>query len=206
GIRGPRPRRSGAREMRGGRPSSRALLGAVARPGLLAIGDTRRVQRGADDLVAESREVGRAAAADQYYGVLLEVVALAWDVGADLLAVRQPDARDLPQCRVRLAGRVRVHAGADTPLLRCADKRRALGLALDALAALAHELIDGWHEPPKSSSDTATVGRPAGTANRTPIVAENWRFPVWKGRYPLRGRACRQSRRAVRKASGNRRT
>src|SRR5437763_9638395 len=130
---------AGARCEEGGR-HLRALLGAVARARLLAVGDTRRVERGADDLVAEPRQVGRPAAADQHDGMLLEVVALARDVGADLLPVRQPDARDLPQRRVRLAGGVRVHARADAPLLRRAGERGALGLALCALTALADKL------------------------------------------------------------------
>src|SRR5215210_9353665 len=51
-------------------------LRAVLRAPLLPVGHACGVQRGADDLVANAREVPHAAAADQDDGVLLEVVAL----------------------------------------------------------------------------------------------------------------------------------
>src|SRR5438067_1708794 len=66
-----------------------APLGAVLGARLLAVGDAAGVERGADDPVAEARQVGRPAAAHEHDGVLLQVVTLAGDVGADLLPVRQ---------------------------------------------------------------------------------------------------------------------
>src|SRR2546422_751261 len=73
------------------------LLGlhAVLRARLLAVRGAGGVQRPAHDLVANAREVLDAAAADEHDRVLLEVVALAGDVGGDLHAVGQPHARDL---------------------------------------------------------------------------------------------------------------
>src|SRR5579859_6450459 len=80
----PRDRGREARARCPGAHLVRALLGAVLRAGLLAVGDAARVERGADDLVAEARQVLDAAAADEHDRVLLEVVALARDVRADL--------------------------------------------------------------------------------------------------------------------------
>src|SRR5207245_5379335 len=93
----------------------RPLLGlhAVLGAGLLAIRDAGGVERAAHDLVADARQVLDAAAADQHHRVLLEVVALARDVGGDLHAVGQPDAGDLAKRRVRLLRRGRVDACAD---------------------------------------------------------------------------------------------
>src|SRR5919202_6633194 len=96
-------------------------LHAVLRAGLLAVGDAGGVERPADDLVAHAREVLDAAAAHEHDRVLLEVVALAGDVGGDLHAVRQAHAGDLAQRRVRLLGRGRVHARAHAALLRSGD-------------------------------------------------------------------------------------
>ena len=56
------------------------LLDAVARARLLAVGDAGGVERAADDLVANAREVLDAAAANEDDRVLLKVVALARDV------------------------------------------------------------------------------------------------------------------------------
>ena len=123
--RGPGPLRGAASVAR--------LLGAVLRARLLAVGDAARVERGADDLVAEARQVLDAAAADEHDRVLLQVVALAGDVGADLHAVRQPDARDLPERRVRLLRGGRVDARADAALLRRARERGRLRLRPGAL-------------------------------------------------------------------------
>src|SRR5579875_782346 len=100
---------------RRGKESSLLGLHAVLRAGLLAVRDAGGVKRAADHLVTETREVLDAAAAHEHHRVLLQVVALAGDVGADLHAVGQPDARDLAQRRVRLLGRGGVDAGAHAP-------------------------------------------------------------------------------------------
>src|SRR6476661_1693200 len=122
------------------------LLHAVLRAGLLAVADAGGVERPADDLVPNTREVLDAAAADQDDGVLLEVVALAGDVGGDLDASGDPDAGDLAQRRVRLLGRRRVHASAHPAPLGSGDLllaalaglqtggRELLGLGVTALA------------------------------------------------------------------------
>src|SRR3712207_4332981 len=100
-----------------------ALLGlhAVLRAGLLALGDAGGVERPADDLVAHARQVLDAAPADEHDGVLLQVVALARDVGRDLDAAGDADTGDLAQRRVRLLGRRRVDTGADAAPLGRSD-------------------------------------------------------------------------------------
>ena len=77
-----------------------------------------RVERAADDVIADARQVLDAAAANEHQRVLLQVVADARDVGRDLDPVGQPHARDLAQRRVRLLRRLREHADADAALLR----------------------------------------------------------------------------------------
>src|SRR6266576_957390 len=142
-----------------GRPL-RALFGAVLGTALLAVANPGRVERGADDLVPDARQVFDAAASNEDDGVLLEIVALARDVGRHLHLVRQADARDLPKRRVRLLRGVREHARADAALLRRAAESRGLRLPLLESATLADELIDGGHEPPGKS--VLTQQRSAG--------------------------------------------
>src|SRR5436190_4406201 len=116
------------------------LLGlhAVLRARLAAVAHAGGVERPAHDLVAHARQVLDAAAAHEHHGVLLEVVALARDVGRDLDAARDPDARDLAQRRVRLLGRGRVHARADPAPLGRGDLLLA---ALARLQARRRELL-----------------------------------------------------------------
>src|SRR3954464_9862987 len=134
----------------------RVLLGlhAVLRAGLLAVGHAGCVERPADDLVAHARQILDAAAADEHYGVLLEVVALARDVARDLHPVREAHAGDLAEGGVRLLRRGGVHTRADAAALVSGDDllaalarletwRRKLLLRL--LAALADQLIDTRH-------------------------------------------------------------
>src|SRR5947207_15700333 len=128
-----------------GRPL-RASLGAVLRARLLARADAAGIEGRPDDLVPEARQVLDAAAADEHDRVLLEVVPLTGDVGADLHAVRQADTRDLAESRVRLLRGGRVDARADAALLRRAAERGGLGLRLRGLPTLPHELVDGGHE------------------------------------------------------------
>src|SRR5699024_12784367 len=75
------------------------------------------VERTAHDLVADAGQVHHTAAADEHDRVLLEVVALAGDVGADLDAGRQAHTSDLAQRRVRLLGGLGVDARADAAAL-----------------------------------------------------------------------------------------
>src|SRR6201995_1588258 len=89
-------------------------LHAVLRAGLLSGADAGGVERAADDLVAESRQVLDTAATDEHHRVLLQVVTLARNVRSNLHAVGQPHAGHLAQRRVRLLRRGRVHARAHT--------------------------------------------------------------------------------------------
>src|SRR3954463_6828425 len=94
------------------------LLDAVLATALLAVGHAGGVQRAAHDLVAHARQILDAATAHEHDGVLLQVVALARDVGRDLDAARDAHTRDLAQSRVRLLGRRRIDARADAAALR----------------------------------------------------------------------------------------
>src|SRR5207253_2717639 len=116
-------------------------LRAALHPSLHADG----VQRAADDVIANARQILDAAAANEHERVLLEVVADARDVGRHLDAVGEPHARDLAQRRVRLLWRLGEDTDADAPLLRAVLQRRALGLADDLLAPGADELTDSRH-------------------------------------------------------------
>src|SRR5205823_1727714 len=86
----------------------RAVLGAA----LLAIGDTDRVERAANNVIANTRQVLHAAATDEHNRVLLQVVADARNVGRDLDPVGEANTRNLPKRRVRLLRGLSVNAGA----------------------------------------------------------------------------------------------
>src|ERR1700733_1558743 len=109
-------------------------LRAVLRARLLAVLHARGVERAADDVIANARQILDAAAADQDDRVLLQVVALAGDVRGDFHAVGQPDAGDLAERRVGLLGRGGVHAGANAALLRALLQGRRRTLHADLLA------------------------------------------------------------------------
>ena len=82
--------------------------------------------------------------------MLLEVVALSWDVGGDLHSRREPYAGHLAQRRVRLLGRHRIHAGAHTPALRGSGETDGLRLLRLRFTALADQLLYGWQSAPVS--------------------------------------------------------
>ena len=174
GIRLDRPDRGG-----GAAGHGYLRLHAVLRAGLLAVRDAGGVERPAHDLVAHARQVLDAAAADEHDGVLLQVVALAGDVGGDLHLVGQPHAADLAQGGVRLLRRRRVHARADAAALRsghlllAALARLQAGggeLLLRRLAALAHELGGRRHTARHGSSGRTSSASPP-TAHGAPAAA-----------------------------------
>src|SRR3954464_15310509 len=134
------------------------LLGlhSVLGAGLLAIRHPGGVERAADDLVADARQVLDAAAAHEHDGVLLQVVALARDVDRDLHGVGEPHAGHLAQRGVRLLRRRRVHARAHAAPLRSGHALLATLAGLQAwggellrlrIAALADQLGRRRHRP-----------------------------------------------------------
>src|SRR5580700_10119291 len=125
--------------------SALLLLRAVAAARLLAVAHALGVEGAADHLVADPRQVAHPAAAHQHDRVLLQVVPDARDVGGDLDLAGEPDPRHLAQRGVRLLGRGRIDARADTPALRAALERRRGGLGYLVLAALADQLLDSGH-------------------------------------------------------------
>src|SRR5690606_16808138 len=118
------------------------LLSAVPAARLLAVLHALRVERTANDLVADTGEVLHTTTAHEHHRVLLQVVALARDVGGDLDAAGQPDTRDLAERGVRLLGRGGVDAGAHAAPLRAPLERRGLLLGSLVLAALSDQLLD----------------------------------------------------------------
>src|SRR4051794_19332210 len=85
-------------------------LGPVFRPTLPAIGHPGGVQRTANHVIANAGKVLHTATADQHDRVLLEVVPNSGDVRGHFDSVRQPDAGDFPQRRIRLLRGGGVHA------------------------------------------------------------------------------------------------
>src|SRR5690606_36621453 len=100
----------------------------------------------------DAGEVADATATDEHDRVLLQVVALAGDVGRDLDAARQADTGDLAERRVRLLGCCRVHTGAHAATLGRSLERRRLALGELRAAPLADELLNGGHGVPRVST------------------------------------------------------
>src|SRR5688500_16132344 len=121
------------------------LLCAVLAAGLLAAVDAERIERPADDVVAHARQIANAAAANKHDAVLLQVVALAWDVDRDLFAVAEAHAADLPQSRVRLLGGHGANLQANALLKRALIEHGALRELPFCLATAADQLVNRWH-------------------------------------------------------------
>src|SRR5688572_32772023 len=122
-----------------------AALRAVLAAAALAAVDAERVERPADDVISDAREVAHAAAADQHDAVFLEVVLLTGDVCRDFLAVAEPHAGDLAEGRVRLLGGHRLDLKAHAALLRGGFQVLDLVDPPECTAGLLDELIDRGH-------------------------------------------------------------
>src|SRR5262249_35513976 len=117
------------------------LLRAVTAACLLAVAHTLGVERAADDLVTDTRQVADTAAADQHDGVLLEGVPAPWDVGGGLDLARQPDPGGRGPRGKRILRRG-LAARGDAAALRARLERRRFVLRPLVLAALADQLLD----------------------------------------------------------------
>src|SRR5271163_3045023 len=121
------------------------FLRPVFRAALAPLLHAYRIERAANDVIANARQVTHAAAANQHDRMLLQVVADARDVGIHLDPVGQPHARDLAQSRVGLLGRGRLHLRAYAALLRRAFERARLHLEAFLHARLPDQLIYRRH-------------------------------------------------------------
>src|SRR5262245_19849507 len=150
------PRQSRRSNDEGAASAASALrrLGAVLRATLLASRHPGRVERAADDVIADTRQVFHATAADHHDRVLLQVVSDTGDVRRDLQPVREPHPRHLAEGGVRLLRCGRVDADAHAPLLRARLHRGRLRLLTHRFPAVANELINRRHGSP--SPFTAT--------------------------------------------------
>ena len=171
-------------------------LGAVLRPALHAVGHAHRIQSAAHHVITNARQILHTAAADEHDRVLLQVVADAGNVGGDLNPVGKPDAGNLAQGRVRLLGRLRVHAGANTAPLRRSLQGRRSRLVTGGRAPLADKLIKSRQtetpyrsknrQHPNSNSRAQALravlvldGIQAEQAQRSPIVTAS-RLPSFQ--------------------------
>src|SRR5699024_4694 len=138
-------------------------LGSVLRPRLLAVFNTASIKSATNNVIANTREILHPAAADQHNAVLLQIMSFTRNVRRNFDAARQTNAGNLAQCRIGLLGRhgldLRAHASLLRRVVRAAEGATvashaaigvaqgwALGLLIDALAALANQLIDRRHE------------------------------------------------------------
>src|SRR6266542_3715083 len=139
-------------------------LGAVLRPALATIVDARGVERTADDVITDARQILHTAATNEAHRVLLQVVTLAGDVAGDFHPVGEANTSDLTQSRVRLLRRRGVHADAYATLLRARLESRGRGFALLLVAAGLYELVDRRHSNP-SSLLRPPLAKPTGKNN-----------------------------------------
>lgn len=82
------------------------FLRAVTATSLLTTFDRRTVERTADDLVTNAREVADTTAADQYDRVFLKLMTFARNVARNFFVVREANTRNLTKRRIRL---LRLH-------------------------------------------------------------------------------------------------
>src|SRR6266436_4033841 len=80
----------------GGLGAGFGAFDAVLRAADAAFFNTGGVERAADNMVANAGKVFHTATADQNNRMFLEIMTLVRDIGDDLVAVREPDLRNLP--------------------------------------------------------------------------------------------------------------
>jgi hypothetical protein len=96
-------------------------------------------------MVANAGEIFYPTSSDQHDGMLLQVVSNAGNIGSHFDSVGEPDARDLPQGRVRLLGRRCIDTCANPSLLRTTLQGGRRVFTSLFLSAFADQLTDRRH-------------------------------------------------------------
>ena len=113
--------------------------------GLFPAVDTKGIQRTANDVITDTRQVFHSTASNEDDGVFLQIVALTSDVGDDLLTICQTHFGNLTKSGVRLLRRPRVNLQTNTPALRAFIEGGRLRLGRLVFSPLANELVDSGH-------------------------------------------------------------
>jgi hypothetical protein len=109
-------------------------LGSILAASLLAVRHTGAIQNATNYVIPNAGEVSDATAADENRTMLLKIVVDAGDIGSHLLAVGEPDPRDLTESGVGFLGRHRSDDQAYTPPLGAAADVRNPVFALPLFA------------------------------------------------------------------------
>lgn len=120
------------------------LLDTVFTARLCTTSDSTKVQGTTYEFVTHTWQILRPSTSDQNHTMLLEIVALALDVGHEGFTRRQLDPRDLSLGRVGFLGRLDEQTGDDALLLWAGlEQGRADVCGLLRGAFGAHGLVDG---------------------------------------------------------------
>src|SRR5882724_9080773 len=119
----------------------RSVLGAA----LLTASDAGSIQRAPNHVITHAGQVLHTATADQNNRVLLQVVSDAGNIRGYFNAIRQTNAGDFAQGRIRLLGRLGINAGTHAAALRTSLQSRTGRLIVWRLPAFTNQLIECRH-------------------------------------------------------------
>ena len=118
---------------------------AVFRTRLSAFGNACGIERSANNMITDARQVSYPAASDENGTVLLQVVTFAGDVDSSFLLVGQTDSCNFTHSGVRLFRRSRRNRQTYAASLRAFVQNRRFALFDRRLSAMLDELVDRWH-------------------------------------------------------------
>ena len=107
--------------------------------------NARSIQRAANGVIPNSRQILNPPPANQHDRMLLQIMPLAADVSGDFKPIRQPHPRRFAQGGIGLLRRRRINAQANAPLLRTPFQRRRRGFIPLRTARISHQLINRRH-------------------------------------------------------------
>ncbi|KFB54910.1 hypothetical protein BA187_18470 [Serratia marcescens] len=128
-----------------GEPLSLWLLHAVLGTSLLTVFNTGAVKCTTDGVVTHTWQVFYTTATDQDYGVFLQVVAFATDVGSHFETVGQTHTANFTQCGVWFFRGSGVYAGAYATFLRAGFQRWNVAFSSLHRAWFANQLVNCCH-------------------------------------------------------------
>jgi hypothetical protein len=96
-------------------------------------------------MVTDAGEIFHAATSHENNRVFLQVVSFAGDVGNHFLAIGETDFCNFAKSGIGFFWGAGHDLHADSAALRALHQSRRFGFDDDFAAALADELIDGWH-------------------------------------------------------------
>ena len=121
------------------------FFGSILGTSLFSVRNTSSIQSTTNNMIANTWKILDPSTPHKNYRMFLKVVPNPWNIGSYLKTICHSHTGHFSESRIRLFRRGGINPNTYTPSLRTTCQRRAFAFCRHLFTALAHKLINCWH-------------------------------------------------------------